>query len=705
MSNRLITVWSSYLGSPVTKNLALLIFVALLIPPASISLAGISMSGNVAPSDPSRWGTVYIGKDAYGLLCVDGGTDVESWNVILGYGSGATGEATITGAGTTWENRIWHFKDYILVGGFGTGIMNITSGGAVSSYSTVLGGWAGSQGTVTVSGNGSILNNSFGLSIGQLDTGKGTLNIINRGAVVNDYADVGQEIGSEGTVTVHGPDSTWTNNHNLNVGRNGTGTLNITGGGTVICGSGETEARADIGSGYDATGKVTVDGAGSTWKNHCTLNVGFHGAAALNITNGGKVDCDYYCYIGNQSGSTGKVTVDGANSTLTNSHLSVGQYGVGTLNITGGGTVSSSVDGGSSVCYIGDNSASEGTATVDGAGSAWNADYLVVGNSGRGTLNIAGGGAVSSSTCYIAAGTNTEGTVTVDGAGSRWTNSGPLYVGYNGTAVLNIANRGAVAADDDASINDKSLLSINVGNDGMLAVGGDFTNDGTVRLTADAGLQAGTYTPIWVVGDWPDGGAYEAFGGIWNPLDHTFAVGAMTETNFNGAATIHLDANQRIKVGNALVASFMPTEEHAQLDFTATATSDDALAGLYSLLGEDESVRGSWDFIASGLPSGDDVMLSFALTGSLTADDCRIWHYDGTWQYYSADDLLVSGGWASFTVDSFSTYAVTAKVVPEPSALTLLCAAGLIWLLRRRGVETGIVPRSLGKGDDEHEVS
>ncbi|MBN1396123.1 MAG: hypothetical protein JW959_13960 [Pirellulales bacterium] len=643
------------------------------------------MLGNVDPSNTSSWGDVYIGKDSYGSVRVDGGTDVESWDVILGYGSGVTGEATINGAGTTWENRVWSYEDSIWVGFLGTGILNINNGGTVNSHSTGLGCQSGSQGTVMVSGNGSALNNG-GICVGQL--GKGTLEITNRGTVVNDHGCIGFEIGSEGTAKVDGAGSTWTNNSLLAVGHSGTGTLNITGGGTVISGSGADEDRGDIGFDYDAKGTVTVDGAGSTWTNNCILYVGYHGTAALNITNGGKVDCDcdYECFIGVDSGSRGTVTVDGAGSTWTNNCiLDVGRSGSGTLNITGGGTVSVSSDGGYSTSYIGHYSTSEGTATVDGAGSALSTDNLFVGSSGNGTLKITGGGVVNSSTCYIGAGSgsNSMGTVTVDGTDSAC-HTGYLYVGYFGAATLNIANGGMVAAAADASINDKSLLSIRVGNDDMLTVGGDFTNNGAVRLTADADLQAGIYTPISVAGDWADGGAYEAFGGVWDAPAHVFIVGAMTEANVNGQATIHLDADQRIKVGNALVASFMPTEEHTQLDFTATATSDSALEGLLALLGENESVQASWDFNVSGLPTGDDVMLSFTLSESLTTGDCRIWHYNGTWTSYSADDLLVSDDWASFTVDSFSTYAVTATVVPEPQALTLLIVAGLIGMLQRR---------------------
>jgi len=51
------------------------------------------------------------------------------------------------------------------------------------------------------------------------------------------------------------------------------------------------------------------------------------------------------------------------------------------------------------------------------------------------------------------------GVVTVDGADSTWNNSDNLYVGYQGTAALNITNGGAVSAAS-VSVNSESLLVV-----------------------------------------------------------------------------------------------------------------------------------------------------------------------------------------------------------------------------------------------------
>ncbi len=147
-------------------------------------------------------------------------------------------------------------------------------------------------------------------------------------------------------------------------------------------------------------------------------------------------------FIGYNFGSTGVATVDGAGSTWTNnSMLFVGNSGSGTLNITDGGGVSSSSTG-----FIGNQSGSIGVATVDGAGSTWTNDNdFFVGNSGSGTLNITDGGGVSSSRGYIGFRSGSTGVATVDGAGSTWTNDNDLYVGYAGSGALNISSGGMVS--------------------------------------------------------------------------------------------------------------------------------------------------------------------------------------------------------------------------------------------------------------------
>jgi len=93
---------------------------------------------------------------------------------------------------------------------------------------------------------------------------------------------------------------------------------------------------------------VTVDGLGSTWTDINAIIVGRDGTGTLGISHGGSVS-SYGMTIGDSEGSTGTVTVDGESTNHTPSSLTisgesdtalvVGNYGTGTLTISNGGVV------------------------------------------------------------------------------------------------------------------------------------------------------------------------------------------------------------------------------------------------------------------------------------------------------------------------------------------------------------------------------
>ena len=301
-----------------------------------------------------------------------------------------------------------------------------------------------------------------GLRVGV--SGTGALTIQNGGTVNNTLGIIGDQAGSAGTATVGGAGSTWTNSSDFYVGASGSGTLTIRNGAAVSNVNGFVAAYSG------STGAVTVDGAGSTWTNSGDLNVGASGSGTLtvssgtlNIRNGGAVS-NGYGFLGNDSGSTGVVTVDGTGSTWTNrGDLNVGAFGTGsgTLTIRNGGAVSN-VYG-----VLGADYGATGVVTVDGAGSTWtNSADLTVGafGTGSGTLTIRNGGAVSNVYGILGNDVGATGVVTVDGAGSTWTNSGGLIVGNSGTGTLTIRNSGAVAASTTSIANQTgSTGTLNIG--------------------------------------------------------------------------------------------------------------------------------------------------------------------------------------------------------------------------------------------------
>ncbi len=132
-----------------------------------------------------------------------------------------------------------------------------------------------------------------GVTIGDVATDVADLSITN-GILNSQYAVMGNASGATGTVTVNGIGSTWTNSSNLFVGRNGSGTLTILGGGEV------SNDFGFVGNNVASNGTVTVDGVGSTWTNSSWLNIGNIGTGSLNIQNGGTVS-NTVGIVGNQA--------------------------------------------------------------------------------------------------------------------------------------------------------------------------------------------------------------------------------------------------------------------------------------------------------------------------------------------------------------------------------------------------------------------
>lgn len=410
------------------KRSALLFVVALLLTAQAISArAAVVATGNVSPVNPAEWTSStygYVGAFAEGTLTVDSGSGVRSSRASVGYNG--TGLVTVTGAGSTWKNS-W----YVIVGDRNNGILYVTDGGAVSDragttpvpgYSDgagYIGDASGSTGTATVDGVGSTWTNTGALFVG--NCGSGTLNVTDGGTVSSTKGYIAVASTSTGIATVSGIGSTWSNSSDLFVGGwdidssdNGCGTLKILAGGTV------TDTRGRIGfQSSSSTCMATIDGTGSKWINSSSLIVGSQGSGTMTISNGGIVS-NTSGKIGSQS--TGAVTVDGTGSTWNNSGtLTVASFGTGSLNVTSGATVTNTSG------YIGYNSASSGTVTVDGSGSTWTTSgSLYVGNSGNGTLNITSGGAVAvTDTTYVAYNAGSTGKIDF-GAGGGTLTTGTL---------------------------------------------------------------------------------------------------------------------------------------------------------------------------------------------------------------------------------------------------------------------------------------
>ncbi len=509
--------------------LALCCFVTIACASAlSPASAAITSSGNVTPDPTTTTSSdnLYVGNTADGNLTVNDGSMVENRHGFLGFDANSSGTAVVNGSGSTWNS----FGN-LNVGNSGTGTLAITGSGSVSNLTGSIGKRSGSTGGVVVDGNGSIWTNSRSLFVG--DDGNGTLAITDGGTVVSSSFSfsertgyIGLQLGSTGSVTVDGVGSTWINSGGyldgfIAIGRSGDGTLAISGGGTV------SNSYADIGLESGSTGRVTVDGVGSTWTNRNDLWVGYDGNGTLAITGGGSVT-NNAGYIGSESGSTSSATVDGNGSTWTNSgNLSVGVSGTGTLTITAGGVVDVASDvflnsdqNGSFIKFDGGTLNSprvfaaqadlRGTGTINTGG--WLFDQnLTIASPGdlptqivladqpgqnitvnlnwtgqsifgvdQGAVTIANGQQVTGERGYIGYWSGSTGSVTVEGTGSAWTTTDRLFVGFGGAGMLAITGGGVVDVTSDVIVNSNQ-------NGSFIEFGGGTLNARSV-LTAHADL-------------------------------------------------------------------------------------------------------------------------------------------------------------------------------------------------------------------------
>ena len=153
---------------------------------------------------------------------------------------------------------------------------------------------------------------------------------------------------------------------------------------------------------------------------------------------------------------------------------------------------------------LGQNSGGTGTIMVDGTGSKFTASGdLEIGMAGVGNLNVTAGGKVSSVNAVIGGSSGSSGTVVVDGVGSTWTLSGNLKVGDAGAAMLTAQNSGGVSVSGNISVGTLGALSgnstvtaatvqnagvVSPGNSpGVLQIAGNYTQTAAGKLQIELG--------------------------------------------------------------------------------------------------------------------------------------------------------------------------------------------------------------------------
>ena len=456
----------------------------------------------------SRWENsenAYIGWFGDGTLLVEAGGVVTSDTGIvarIGVGKTSTSTATITGSGSRWVSTTGDGEMHIGLDVGSNGTLNILDGGVVDDFDGTIGYLPGSNGTVNVADSGSLWSNSLGLYVGGFTAagGTGTLNISNDGSV---SAGGTTKLYSGGTINLNsGILKTGSFENTLG------GTFNHTGGSLIVEGGNFSPGTA----GYTIDGagnpllKLTGTGSNATFTS--SITIGDSSQGTLTVEDSGILNSSSG-FIGNSSASTGTATITGAGSQWnTTGTLYVGLNGTGTLNVEDGALSSSS-----SANAIGWSSGSTGTATITGAGSQWSSstNVLFVGGTGTGILNVEAGGEVSNTIGRIARDFGSTGTATVTGAGSKWINSNVLRVGESGTGTLSVEAGGSVSSLGGdlgrfaGSMGTATVTGVNSIWDSTedMYIGGFVTvggGNGTLNVNDSGTVMVGGNTKVWGAG-------------------------------------------------------------------------------------------------------------------------------------------------------------------------------------------------------------
>lgn len=142
-----------------------------------------------------------------------------------------------------------------------------------------------------------------------------------------------------GLVSVDGAGSTLNISGELTLGEDGIGTISVQQGGKLTTGATLMGKLPMFGIGVS-----TVTGAGSTWTNNGDIVVGREGEAAIRVLSGGVATTSGSVFLGELSGSAGSATISGVGATWTiGGNLVVGNSGTGPSNgirVLSGGSLS-----------------------------------------------------------------------------------------------------------------------------------------------------------------------------------------------------------------------------------------------------------------------------------------------------------------------------------------------------------------------------
>lgn len=429
--------------------------------------------------------------------------------VLLNGGTIISGATTISNETGKSDNRTFYIG-----GNTGSGASFVAKGGTHTFWANVAVGDSGSNNSLVITNGAEVFLKSRPDAVHGPSGGTNFVIGVATGAANNSVS-----ISSGRFVMTNGT---------FEIGRAGSGALNVTGGSVEV----KTLTATNGTNSVIAFNGGTIISEGTTVNNLTNFVVGDTGNGATFIANGGAHDfasnmvvgnsgsgnslvisnggsfANNFGHIGSDANSTNNsALVTGTNSLWTNSGiLYVGFDGrSNSLVVSGGGTVASQQG------YIGSSSvSSNNSALVTGSGSLWTtpSDFRVGREGDNNSLTVSNGGRVASANGYIGTFGNSSGnSALVTGTNSVWTNSSDLRVGREGSgSTLTISNGGVAASSNGyigsatISLNNSALVTgasslwtnsqnLRVGNDGssnslIISNGGRVANgQGSIGYT------------------------------------------------------------------------------------------------------------------------------------------------------------------------------------------------------------------------------
>lgn len=460
----------------------------------TLSLSGvISGDGKLTKKDSGT--LILTGANTYkGGTAINGGTLQVSSDANLG---DASGGLFMSGGTLATTQSFTSARNVTFMGG-GGGFFNTAAGTTLTLTGNVTG--TSSSSPLTKLGDGTLELTGTNSSLrGGLTVDGGTLAIANGGSITTGAGIIGNSVGSSGTVTVAGQGSSWaTTSSRITVGGSGTGTLAISDGGQV------SGSSVTVGQNSGSTGTVTVTGADSLWTVFGSITVGGQGTGTVTVADGGTVTTTAPLYLTSASTSVGTLNLDGtdgARGTLETSRIVRQEGSTATLNFDGGvlRATANQADFLSGFA-AGEIQIQDGGAFIDTNG--YNVG-IATGLAGTGGLSKQGDGTLTLSgvSTYTGATTISAGTLALVGVGSIAASSG---VAVNGTldisgttAGAQIQNLSGTSPSGVVALGSQTLSVEETTNTlyaGTFTGTGDLTKAGagTLTLTADNSAFTGT---------------------------------------------------------------------------------------------------------------------------------------------------------------------------------------------------------------------